>query len=235
MNDKTLIVVPTYQESANIDELLRSVRQAEPDADVLVVDDRSPDGTARPRGGRRNRARPDHGAAAGREAGSRRGVPRRFRVGSRRRGYDVLVEMDADLSHDPCVLPSLLREIRGGADLAIGSPLRPRRRDAELAGTPAPALPQGNLYAPDARAPHDRRDFGLPRVPRDGRSTRSASARPTRRATASRSSSCIGSRGAAGGSPRSRSCSTTGRAERRRCRRGSPGRGARARHVVGVP
>jgi dolichol-phosphate mannosyltransferase len=46
MASQTLIIVPTYQESANIDELLRRVRCTAPDVDVLVVDDCSPDGTA---------------------------------------------------------------------------------------------------------------------------------------------------------------------------------------------
>jgi dolichol-phosphate mannosyltransferase len=117
---RTLIVVPTYQESHNIDELLRRVRHAAPDADVLVVDDRSPDGTA------------DLACAVAAELGQiavlrrrgKDGLGAAYRAGfawGLARRYDVLVEMDADLSHDPCVVPSLLREIRGGADLAIGS------------------------------------------------------------------------------------------------------------------
>jgi dolichol-phosphate mannosyltransferase len=120
MSYKTLIVVPTYQESANIDELLRRVRHAAPDVDVLVVDDRSPDGTADLAGA----VASELGQIAVLRRDEKNGLGAAYRAGfawGLERGYDVLVEMDADLSHDPCVIPSLLREIRAGADLAIGS------------------------------------------------------------------------------------------------------------------
>jgi dolichol-phosphate mannosyltransferase len=120
MASQTLIIVPTYQESANIDELLRRVRCTAPDVDVLVVDDCSPDGTA------------DLAESVGRELGhvtvlrrgAKDGLGAAYRAGfawGLERGYDVLVEMDADLSHDPDALPSLLHAVRRGADLAVGS------------------------------------------------------------------------------------------------------------------
>jgi dolichol-phosphate mannosyltransferase len=120
MTSRTLIVVPTYQESANIDELLRRVACTAPDVDVLVVDDGSPDGTA------------DIAESVGRELGhvtvlhrdAKNGLGAAYRAGfawGLERGYDVLVEMDADLSHDPAALPSLLHAVRCGADLAVGS------------------------------------------------------------------------------------------------------------------
>jgi dolichol-phosphate mannosyltransferase len=116
----TLIVLPTYNERDNIDAVLRRVRVAVPDAQLLVVDDGSPDGTA------------DLAEAAARDIGRiavlRRlgpmGLGSAYRDGFRwglERGYEVLVEMDADLSHDPLALPELLNEIAGGSDLAIGS------------------------------------------------------------------------------------------------------------------
>jgi len=113
-------VVPTYNEADNIDEVLRRTRAALPDATVLVVDDGSPDGTA----------------AAAEEAGRRLGsvqVLRRsakqglgpaYRAGfawGLERGFEVLCEMDADLSHDPADLPRLVARVEAGADLAIGS------------------------------------------------------------------------------------------------------------------
>lgn len=118
---RTLIVLPTFQEAENIDEVLERARAALPDADVLVVDDNSPDGTA------------DLAEAAGQRLGGRISVLRRpgkaglgsayragFAVGLRE-GYDVLVEMDSDLSHDPASLPDLIGAVEAGADLAIGS------------------------------------------------------------------------------------------------------------------
>jgi dolichol-phosphate mannosyltransferase len=96
------------------------VRAAVPDADILVVDDNSPDGTA------------DLADRLGAELGHievlRR--PRKIGIGAAvragfelalDRGYDVVVQIDADLSHDPAALPSLLAEIERGADAAIGS------------------------------------------------------------------------------------------------------------------
>ena len=116
----TLVVLPTYQEAANVAEVLRRLRAAVPAARVLVVDDNSPDGTA------------DLAEAAGRELGGidvlrrpgKAGLGSAYRAGFAQgldAGHDTLVEMDADLSHDPAALPSLLAAVDGGADLAVGS------------------------------------------------------------------------------------------------------------------
>ena len=117
---RTLVVLPTYNEADNIAEMLRRVRRAAPSADILVIDDASPDGTAeiaRARGARLGRI--DVLKRAGKS-----GLGSAYRDGffeGLRRGYQVLVEMDSDLSHDPAALPSLLRGIDAGADLAVGS------------------------------------------------------------------------------------------------------------------
>lgn len=117
---RTLIVVPTYNEADNIDQMLRLVRAAVPDQDILVVDDSSPDGTA---------------AIAERVAGElgqidllsrpdKQGLGEAYRAGFAlgiERGYDCFVQIDADLSHDPAVIPELLAEIDAGADMVIGS------------------------------------------------------------------------------------------------------------------
>lgn len=116
---RVLVVVPTYQEVENIEELLRRVRLAVPAADMLVVDDDSPDGTA------------DVAVTVGCELGrvevlrrgSKGGLGSAYRAGFGRgleQGYDVLVQMDADLSHDPAAIPSLLDAL-ADADLAVGS------------------------------------------------------------------------------------------------------------------
>lgn len=117
---RILVVIPTYCEAANIETVIARVRRAVPAADILVVDDDSPDGTAA-------RARVA-GARLGRiEVLSRTekaGLGAAYRAGFAHglaQGYDVLIEMDADLSHDPAALPQLIDAITHGADLAIGS------------------------------------------------------------------------------------------------------------------
>jgi len=117
---RTLVITPTYVEAENIDEFLRRARAALPSADILVVDDNSPDGTA------------DIAEATAAELGGidvlrrpvKQGLGSAYRAGFAigiDKGYEALVQIDADLSHDPAVLPKLLRELESGADLAIGS------------------------------------------------------------------------------------------------------------------
>lgn len=117
---RALLVLPTYQEALNLVEVLDRVRAATPDTQVLVVDDGSPDGTAD--------LAETHGAVVGGVEVLRRpaksGLGSAYRDGFRwglERGFDVLLEMDSDLSHDPAALPSLLGAIEHGADLVIGS------------------------------------------------------------------------------------------------------------------
>ena len=117
---RTLVVLPTYQEADNIAEVLRRLRAAVPTADVLVVDDSSPDDTA----GVAKVAGYELGGIDVMVRAQKAGLGSAYRLGFTEglaRGYDVLVEMDSDLSHDPAALPALLRAVEGGADLAIGS------------------------------------------------------------------------------------------------------------------
>lgn len=118
---RALVVIPTYDEAENIVTVLERVRAAAPDVAVLVVDDGSPDGTA------------DLAEAAGAEVGGvsvlrrsgKQGLGSAYRDGFRwglERGAPVLVEMDADLQHDPAALPGLLAPIEvDAADLVVGS------------------------------------------------------------------------------------------------------------------
>ena len=117
---RTLVVMPTYDEAPNIVEALTRVRAAVPGADILVVDDNSPDGTA------------DLARKAGEELGQidvlvrekKDGLGNAYRHGFRvglDRGYDRLVQMDSDLSHDPAAMPSLLAGLDDGAIAVIGS------------------------------------------------------------------------------------------------------------------
>src|SRR4051794_26103754 len=104
---RTLVVVPTYEEAANVPELLQRLRAAAPDADILVVDDNSPDGTARIARERGEELGHVEVLVRGEKAGLGSAYRAGFAVGIER-GYDVLVQMDADLSHDPSAVPSLL-------------------------------------------------------------------------------------------------------------------------------
>jgi len=121
---RTLVVLPTYDEAENIEPMLRRLRAAAPEVDVLVVDDSSPDGTAA------------LAKTVGQELGgvdvltraTKDGLGSAYRAGFNEgltRGYDVLVEMDSDLSHDPAALPSLLAAVDEGADLVVGSRYMP--------------------------------------------------------------------------------------------------------------
>jgi dolichol-phosphate mannosyltransferase len=117
---RTLVVLPTYEEVLNIEEVLRRVRVAAPELDILVVDDNSPDGTAAAaRAVAEELGRIDV-VVRPRKDGLGNAYRHGFRIGFDR-GYEVLVQMDADLSHDPDDLPRLLEKVARGADLAIGS------------------------------------------------------------------------------------------------------------------
>jgi dolichol-phosphate mannosyltransferase len=117
---RALIVTPTYEEAENIAEFLHRAREAAPDADILVVDDNSPDGTADLAAEVAARLGHIEILRRPRKIGIGDAVRAGFAVGLDR-GYDVVVQIDADLSHDPGALPSLLGEIERGADAAIGS------------------------------------------------------------------------------------------------------------------
>jgi dolichol-phosphate mannosyltransferase len=117
---KTLIVLPTYNEADNIVEALRRAREAAPEADALVVDDGSPDGTA----DIAEKWGAEHGGVQVLRRAAKSGLGSAYKAGfalGLEQGYDVLVEMDSDLQHDPAVLPALIHPVEDGADLVIGS------------------------------------------------------------------------------------------------------------------
>ena len=113
-------MLPTYNEAENIEEVLGLVRSAAPEADVLVVDDGSPDGT----GDLAEAWGKAHGGVRVLRRAEKSGLGSAYRAGfaqGLRDGYDILIEMDSDLSHDPMALPSLIHAVEDGASLAIGS------------------------------------------------------------------------------------------------------------------
>jgi dolichol-phosphate mannosyltransferase len=143
---RCLIVLPTYQEAANIVAVLRRVRAAMPAASLLVVDDNSPDRTA------------DLAEATANELGgieitrrpAKSGLGSAYRDGFRwglAQGFDVLVEMDADLSHEPSDVPRLVGTIEEGADLVIGSRYIPGGSIPEWSWYRRALSRYGNRYA----------------------------------------------------------------------------------------
>jgi dolichol-phosphate mannosyltransferase len=117
---RSLVVVPTYQEAANVERFLRAVRSAAPQVDLLVADDNSPDGT----GDIAERAAAEMGRVEVLHRPGKEGLGNAYRQGFRwglDHGYDVIVQMDCDLSHDPAMIPELLAAVADGVDCAIGS------------------------------------------------------------------------------------------------------------------
>ncbi|WP_345646457.1 polyprenol monophosphomannose synthase [Streptomyces tremellae] len=121
-----LVIIPTYNEAGNVEAIVKRVRSAVPDAHILVADDNSPDGTGRIADGLAAADGNVHvlhregkeGLGAAYLAGFRWGIDH---------GYGVLVEMDADGSHQPEELPRLLTALKG-ADLVLGSRWMPGGR-----------------------------------------------------------------------------------------------------------
>lgn len=115
---RALVIIPTYNEAENIKPIVTRVRTAVPDADILVADDNSPDGTGKIA---------DELAAADSQVQvlhrqAKEGLGAAYLAGFRwgiEHGYGVLVEMDADGSHQPEELPRLLTALKG-ADLVLG-------------------------------------------------------------------------------------------------------------------
>jgi dolichol-phosphate mannosyltransferase len=118
---RALVIVPTFNERDSIGEVVRRLFDAAGDAvELLVVDDGSPDGTAEHV---KHLAQGPHGIHLI-ERSHKQGLGTAYVTGFRwalERGYWAVVEMDADLSHDPADVPRLLHRVRTGADLAIGS------------------------------------------------------------------------------------------------------------------
>ncbi len=116
---KNIVVIPTYNEAEGIRRVLDDVLRHASDVDILVVDDNSPDGTAA--------LVADHPVFADRvfllSRAEKEGLGAAYRAGfgwALLAGYDVIVQMDADMSHPPTRVPALIDALVL-ADLAIGS------------------------------------------------------------------------------------------------------------------
>jgi dolichol-phosphate mannosyltransferase len=124
---RALVCLPTYNERDNLEPITRAILAATPEVDVLVIDDSSPDGTGE---------LADRLAAAERRVqvlhrAGKEGLGKAYLAGfawALARGYELVLEMDADFSHNPRYLPRML-ELAREADLVLGS------RNVEGGGT----------------------------------------------------------------------------------------------------
>lgn len=119
LNERALVIIPTYNERENVRRIVEVTLQQGPDLDVLVVDDGSPDGTGEIVA---ELARANPRVHLLRRAG-KLGLGTAYIAGFKwglEHGFEYLIEMDADFSHDPVAIRQLLAAV-GTADLAIGS------------------------------------------------------------------------------------------------------------------
>jgi dolichol-phosphate mannosyltransferase len=120
MTEKTLIIIPTYDERENVAAMSEAVLRQVPEANILFVDDNSPDGTGALLDG--IAAREPRVSVMHREC--KEGLGRAYIAGFKwalDRQYELICEMDCDFSHDPAALPCLLKAAAEGADLVLGS------------------------------------------------------------------------------------------------------------------
>ena len=116
---RVIVLIPTFNERENLPLIVPRLRAAVPEADILVLDDSSPDGT----GAVADQLAADDGQVRVLHRKSKEGLGAAYLAGfswALDKGYDVLVEMDADGSHQPEQLPSLLAAL-ADADVVLGS------------------------------------------------------------------------------------------------------------------
>lgn len=116
---KPIVVIPTYNERDNLERLARQVLSLDPSLELLVVDDNSPDGT----GEVAEALAAETGRVTVLHRKGKLGLGSAYREGFARAlslGADAVVQMDADFSHDPAVIPYFFEELRR-SDLVIGS------------------------------------------------------------------------------------------------------------------
>lgn len=116
---ETIVIIPTYNEVAGLEAIVGRLRQSLPDVDLLIVDDASPDGT----GELADRLAAGDPSIEVLHRAAKDGLGPAYVAGfavALERGYQRIVEMDADGSHDPAELPAMLA-LAQEADLVIGS------------------------------------------------------------------------------------------------------------------
>lgn len=120
MANRTVVIIPTYNEVENLPLIVGRVLDTTDEVDVLIVDDNSPDGT----GAKADQLAAEHGEVSVIHREDKEGLLAAYRAGfewALERDYEIICQMDADGSHAPEELELLLAEIDNGADLVIGS------------------------------------------------------------------------------------------------------------------
>ncbi len=120
MTLKTAVCIPTYNEKENIVKIMEAVHKEIPFADILVVDDNSPDRTAQIV----NEFMKSNEHVSIKVRNSKEGLGAAYIDGFNTlisRGYEVIIQMDADFSHQPHYLPEMIRKIDEGYNVVIGS------------------------------------------------------------------------------------------------------------------
>jgi len=115
-----LVCIPTYNERENVEAIVRAAVSADPRVDVLIVDDNSPDGTGVIADQLAARDARVHVLHREKKQGLGRAYLHAFKW-ALEAGYQYVIEMDADFSHDPRYLPQLLDEATKDADVVLGS------------------------------------------------------------------------------------------------------------------
>lgn len=119
---ESIVIIPTYNEKENIENIIRAIFSLNQNFDILVVDDNSPDGTANIVKGLQSEFSDSLYML---QRSGKLGLGTAYIAGFKwalERSYQYIFEMDADFSHNPTDLPKLLDAcVSGGADIAVGS------------------------------------------------------------------------------------------------------------------
>lgn len=120
---RTLIIIPTYNEADNIGNILNAISELKTECDILVVDDNSPDGTARIVNAKIHEGFQNlHLLIRAKKEGLGKAYIQGFKWGLQHPNrYEYVFQMDADLSHDPKEIPHMLKLFQNGYDMVIGS------------------------------------------------------------------------------------------------------------------
>ena len=120
MSNKTVIIIPTYNELQNIDKMIKEINSLGLSADILIVDDNSPDGTGNEVDELKKKIHNLDIIRRKQKEGIGPAYIEGFRYVLKNGSYDFIIQMDADFSHNPKDIPRLLEEAKN-SDVVVGS------------------------------------------------------------------------------------------------------------------